>query len=80
MKEIKLYRGIKNMDDFANTLNAERPLEVVRETEKAVAYEEIRETAWGEKKELVWVPKSIIKDNIIPFWFLQKQMSKSFYS
>ena len=80
MKEIKLYRGIKNMENFANTLNAERPVTIVRETEKAVAYEETHETAYGAKTELVWVPKSIIKDNIIPFWFLQKQMSKSFYS
>ena len=76
----KLYKGIKNMNNFSNSLNAERPVEVVKETEKAVAYEETRETFSGNKTELIWVPKSIIKDNIIPFWFLQKQMGKSFYN
>ena len=76
----KLYKGIKDMSKFENTLNAKSPVSIVKETEKAVAYEETRETAYGDKTELIWVPKSIIKDSIIPFWFLQKQMGKSFYN
>ncbi len=76
----ELYKGIKDMSKFENTLNAKSPVSIVKETEKAVAYEETRETAWGDKTELVWVPKSIIDNGIIPFWFLQKQMSKSFYN
>ena len=73
MKE--LYQGIKNMDNFANSLNSERPLKVAKETEKAVAVEINTVNAMGDEfTKLQWVPKSIISDNVIPFWFVKKNM------
>lgn len=53
----------------------------VRETEKAIGL-----NAWANKiymngregkswEMIVWIPKSIIKDDIIPDWFLNKKSS-----
>lgn len=77
MNEIKEIRmGIKDMSNFENTTNATKYTKIVRETEKAVAYEYTTVDWQGfDVKKLQWIPKSIIKDGIVPFWFIEKNFS-----
>lgn len=50
-------------------------LVIVKETEKAVAVKGWCRTIFSDKSWVVsvWIPKSIIRNNIIPDWFLDKK-------
>lgn len=50
----------------------------VRETEKALAVEVILEFCDVEKivDKMIWIPKSLVKDNSVPGWFVIKKLNE----
>jgi len=50
----------------------------VRETEKAIAVKVVLEFCDVEKiySKLIWIPKSLLKDNTVPGWFVNKKLNE----
>lgn len=62
------------------TANNISELQVVRETEKAIAFKAWKTFNMGRGKSIewsVWVPKSVIKEGRIANWFLNKLESEA---
>ena len=59
------------------TTNQISKLNKTRETEKAIGIKAWASNRYGKKtwEIIVWIPKSIIVNNIIPDWFLNKKHS-----
>ena len=54
-------------------------LVIVKETEKAVAIKGWCNSIFSERKTWevsIWIPKSIIKNDIIPDWFMEKKFNE----
>lgn len=60
---------------FASTNTTD--LKKVKETEKAIGFKGWKNYIGSSKtwEVVVWVPKSIIKENVIPSWFIGKTES-----
>jgi len=67
------YAEAKNHSESLHAIT-----KIVRETERALAVEVILEFCDVEKMadKMIWIPKSLVKDNSVPGWFVIKKLNE----